>query len=196
MPARDADEYDSTSGGSRVGHNAKLKLPTVVSDEPLRHEDAEWLKAAETQLIASQMLVIASGGEPMSCQLIEDYDLVDYPELPEDHRDFYKRNTLRMELSRKNRLNEKKRTLLTLDAWDSLYAACRAATIKTAPMTFEALEAECDLSMRFAPPHLAARQAFRRPPGVSPARIHQHEGGADQGGQGFLPRGGSCAACS
>ena len=65
MPARDADEYDSTSGGSRVGHNAKLKLPTVVSDEPLRHEGAEWLKAAETQLIASQMLAIASGGEPI-----------------------------------------------------------------------------------------------------------------------------------
>ena len=39
----------------------------------------------------------AGGGEPMSCQLIEDYDLVDYPELPEDHHDFYKRNTLRME---------------------------------------------------------------------------------------------------
>ena len=156
MPAHDADEHDPIRGGSRVGHNAMLKLPTVVSDEPLRHEGAEWLKAAETQLIASQMLAVASGGEPMSCQLIEDYDLVDYPELPEDHRDFYKRNTLRMELSRKNRLNEKKRTLLTLDAWDSLYAACRAATIKTAPMTFEALEAECDLSTRFAPPHPAA----------------------------------------
>ena len=31
MPAHDADEYDPTSGGSRLGHTAKLKLPTVVS---------------------------------------------------------------------------------------------------------------------------------------------------------------------
>ena len=40
-----------------------------------------------------------------------------------------------MELQRKNCLNEKKRTLLTLNAWDSLYAACRACTIKSAPMS-------------------------------------------------------------
>ena len=128
--------------GDNVGRHPTTKdapvLPKIKSEYPLRHDADAWVKVAKNNL--GPLLAVAEGQTPGSARRIIDIDLRSIPELPVDHRDYERRNEVRLRTRLQNEKNQLDRFHITMQERTTVFTALSAATEKGAPVLFETLQ--------------------------------------------------------
>ena len=103
-----ADDGDKDHSRHATTRDAPV-LPKIKSENPLRHDADPWVKIARNTL--GPLLAVAEGQTPGSARRIIDIDLSLIPPLAEEHRDFERRNEVRLRARLQNEKNQLDRFL-------------------------------------------------------------------------------------
>ena len=109
--------------GDPAPDRGELVFSPFPGETPLRHEAHIWLESAEARLAAKGLLTVANGGQYAAARQIVDIPLNDLPALPAEHRDYERRNEVRIRIGIENQKNAEKRYELTMRAWTVVYSA-------------------------------------------------------------------------
>ena len=138
-----ADDGNKESGRLPTTRDAPV-LPKIKSEKPLRHDADAWMKVAKN--ILGPLLAVAEGQTPGSARRIMDVDLSMIPALPAGHRDYERRNEVRLRTRLQNERNQLDRFLLTMRERTLVYISVSTAAEGGAPVLFETMRERCDLS--------------------------------------------------
>ena len=133
-------------------------LPKITSEHPLRHNADAWLKSAKN--ILGPLLAVAEGQTPAAARRIIDVDLRMMPELPSEHRDYERRNEVRLRARLQNEKNQLDRFLIIMQERTLVYEALATAAEGGAPVLFETIRTRCDLSFH-GPEYIGYRDGPR-----------------------------------
>ena len=115
--------YDDDATGASVKPSSIPTIEDLPAEYPLPHHASVWTQKMEDSL--GPLLTVAKGKWPASALLIMDEPLENYPELPEDHPHYIRRQDHRLRLRHQQKVNEKKRITLLLEARTAIYKASR-----------------------------------------------------------------------
>ena len=93
-------------------------------------------------------MVVAEGGAPERCSLLQDWPLESIPMLAEDHPQYDRRRVDRIKWQKENNENDERRYLWHMADMTSVYSAIAQSCEQSAPMFFAKIEKDCDLSIR------------------------------------------------
>ena len=119
-------------------------LPEIKGEHLLRGDADVWVKSAKNKL--GPLLAVAEGQTPASARRIIDIDLKTIPALDPSHRDYERRNEVRLRMRLQNERNQLDRFLITMRERTLVYEALSTAAEKGAPVLFETMRVRCDLS--------------------------------------------------
>jgi hypothetical protein len=135
--------YDDDATGASVKPSSIPTIEDIPAEYPLPHDASVWTQKMEDSL--GPLLAVAKGKWPASALLIMDEPLENYPELPEDHPHYLRRQDHRLRLRHQQKVNEKKRLTLLLEARTAIYKALKKACDKNAPCLAHELSIKCNL---------------------------------------------------
>ena len=126
--------------------------------------------------ILGPLLAVAEGQTPGAARRIIDVDLRLIPELPSGHRDYERRNEVRLRSRLQNEKNQLDRFLITMQERTLVYEALSTAAEGGAPVLYETMRVRCDLSFN-GPEYIGYRDGPRDAEGRRRGqrrRLHQH----------------------
>ena len=122
-------------------------FPAYPGEDCLAHDAKLYQEQVEARFAARSLLVVAQGGSPPAADAIIDIDLSKLPPLPESHRDFNRREEVRIRIGTQNTANQRRRVQLTMEAWTEIYTLLKTSTETTAPVLSRELKEVCDLAV-------------------------------------------------
>ena len=84
-------------------------FPAYPGEDCLAHDAQLYQEQVEARFASRSLLVVAQGGSPPAADAIIDVDLAKLPSLPTTHRDFNRREEIRIKVETQNVANQRRR---------------------------------------------------------------------------------------
>ena len=119
-------------------------LQKFPGENPILHESVQWWESTQIRLAVAGLIKTANGQAPDEALLIIDTDMSELPVLDVNHRDFERRNEVRLMEKKRNAVNRRKRYRIIMGQRTAVFSSLFNACEESAPMFARELREACD----------------------------------------------------